>query len=352
MRHDSRISGGQPSPPYRTMDMQKPSLPPLKTVGLVLSALSSTLTQPVQILGDSITSPPRTPSPNGHSLQPSPREPLYTALTYKPPSLYPNKKQRTDSVTASAQSYSHFAPSSTLEPQHHPSSMRSNVRFPPISQMPSMDARRGSLRAVPTPQSATTPSWPGSYHSTKDPGHGSSYEAARYYQSPEQTPTSAVMEPFPRLGSSFAGAVQDPFVREMRESFAHPDERSTSRRSSTAGGYNGYPPRPYDREAPRTTQQYHQGSRYSIPVRDGYQEHRDSAHWHEQQPRSMHGYSQNTYPGNAPAFFMPSHYEYQHGKARKRSNLPKQSTEIMKTWFDQVRSQCVIHVASLTDMSM
>ncbi|KAK4544666.1 hypothetical protein LTR36_003915 [Oleoguttula mirabilis] len=32
---------------------------------------------------------------------------------------------------------------------------------------------------------------------------------------------------------------------------------------------------------------------------------------------------------------MPSHYEYQHGKARKRSNLPKQSTEIMKTWFDQ-----------------
>lgn len=32
MRHDSRNSAGQPSPPCRAMDMQKPSLPPLKTV--------------------------------------------------------------------------------------------------------------------------------------------------------------------------------------------------------------------------------------------------------------------------------------------------------------------------------
>ena len=44
--------------------------------------------------------------------------------------------------------------------------------------------------------------------------------------------------------------------------------------------------------------------------------------------------------GNAPypyshAFFVPSHYEYQNGKSRKRSNLPKQSTEIMKRWFDE-----------------
>lgn len=34
VRHDSHISAGQPSPPYRAMDMHKPSLPPLKTVGL------------------------------------------------------------------------------------------------------------------------------------------------------------------------------------------------------------------------------------------------------------------------------------------------------------------------------
>lgn len=212
--------------------------------------------------------------------------------------------------------------------------MRQNVRFPPISQMPSMDARRGSVHSIPTPHSAISPTWPGSYHPAKDAGHRSNHEAARYYQSPEQTPTSAAMEPFPRI-STVAGAVQDPFAREMRDSFAHHDERSTSRRSSTVGNYSAYPPRPYDREAPRA-QQYHQGSHYSVPVRDGFPERRESNHWHEQQPRSMNGYGQNSYPGPVPAFFMPSHYEYQHGKARKRSNLPKQSTEIMKTWFDQV----------------
>lgn len=42
------------------------------------------------------------------------------------------------------------------------------------------------------------------------------------------------------------------------------------------------------------------------------------------------------YQDAQPTFFMPSHYDYQQGKTRKRSNLPKQSTEIMKTWFDQV----------------
>lgn len=36
MRHDSHNSAGQPSPPYRSTDMMKPSLPPLKTVGLHL----------------------------------------------------------------------------------------------------------------------------------------------------------------------------------------------------------------------------------------------------------------------------------------------------------------------------
>jgi hypothetical protein len=47
-------------------------------------------------------------------------------------------------------------------------------------------------------------------------------------------------------------------------------------------------------------------------------------------------YSRMGYEDAQPTFFMPSHYDYQQGKTRKRSNLPKQSTEIMKTWFDQV----------------
>ena len=52
----------------------------------------------------------------------------------------------------------------------------------------------------------------------------------------------------------------------------------------------------------------------------------------------LHRYPPGTRQTSHAAFFMPNHYDYQQGKARKRSNLPKQSTEIMKTWFDQVFS--------------
>jgi hypothetical protein len=133
---------------------------------------------------------------------------------------------------------------------------------------------------------------------------------------------------------TLTGPGQDPFAKQMRESFAHNGDRPASRRVST-GAYSTYTSRPYDRE-PRQSP-YYPNVRYSAPARDAYPEHRDSIRYgriDEQQPRS---FGQNSYhQGNVPSFFMPSHYEYQHGKARKRSNLPKQSTEIMKTWFDQV----------------
>ena len=45
--------------------------------------------------------------------------------------------------------------------------------------------------------------------------------------------------------------------------------------------------------------------------------------------------------------FLPSPYEYQHIKVRKRSNLPKQSTEIMKVWFDQVNHMSVFCIVTL-----
>lgn len=59
-----------------------------------------------------------------------------------------------------------------------------------------------------------------------------------------------------------------------------------------------------------------------------------------------HGYNSPPYP-YAQAFFVPSHYEYQNGKSRKRSNLPKQSTEIMKRWFGK-QILTFHHVANLT----
>jgi len=55
-------------------------------------------------------------------------------------------------------------------------------------------------------------------------------------------------------------------------------------------------------------------------------------------------YNRLGYEEAQPTFFMPSHYDYQQGKTRKRSNLPKQSTEIMKTWFDQVGQNNPWHI--------
>ncbi|KAK5109895.1 hypothetical protein LTR62_006502 [Meristemomyces frigidus] len=46
---------------------------------------------------------------------------------------------------------------------------------------------------------------------------------------------------------------------------------------------------------------------------------------------------------------MPSQYDHtqqQGGKARKRSNLPKQSTEIMKVWFDQATGISMTQVSN------
>ncbi|GAB7351519.1 hypothetical protein MBLNU459_g2160t2 [Dothideomycetes sp. NU459] len=61
------------------------------------------------------------------------------------------------------------------------------------------------------------------------------------------------------------------------------------------------------------------------PVSSYASEYRASAH---------DEHSGASYP-YAQSYFVPSHYEYQNGKSRKRSNLPKQSTEIMKKWFDE-----------------
>ncbi|KAF7196347.1 Homeobox protein TGIF1 [Pseudocercospora fuligena] len=326
-RRDSRNTGAPHSPPYGSGDMQKPSLPPLKTV-----------------LGDNISSPPRTPSPRGSPMQPGPREPSYTTSTFKPPALYPNKKQRTEPALRSAPPYPGadrinptFPPSTTLDRRPDGSSVRGSSHYPSLSAQMDIDSRRPSMHTLTAPHTAISPPWGSQYHSAKSSSSRSSFEtSASHYQTPEQTPTSIILEPaFPRM-SSMPGSVQDPFAREMRDSFSHSSERPTSRRGSTSG-YGAYPPAPYDRE-PSRPGPHQQGSRYSIPVRHGYAEPRDSMRYgrpEEQQPRSINGYPQHSYQSHAPAFFMPSHYEYQHGKARKRSNLPKQSTEIMKQWFDQ-----------------
>lgn len=280
-----------------------------------------------QVLGNNISSPPRTPSPGGSPGQLAPREPSYITSTYKPPSLYPNKKQRTGSVgfPEPAMAGPRFAPTATLESNAHATSSRSSMsQFPP---METSDSHRTNIHAV------NSPPWGAHCQPPKSAGGRQIYDSgASHYQTPEQTPTSTMLEPsYPRV-NPFTGTAPDPFTRQIRESFGQSSDRPSSRRSSVSS-YGMYPPRTYEREPCRP-------GHYVQQTRDIYNDPRDSARYGRpegQQPRPV-GFPSHPYQSNAPPFFMPSHYEYQHGKARKRSNLPKQSTEIMKTWFDQVCS--------------
>lgn len=287
-------------------------------------------------------------------MQLAPREPNYTALTYKPPALYPSKKQCTDHVLNSAPPTS-FPGSNSSDPRFAPSSrdngVRSNVQLPP---METIDTRRANMQTytAPTSTSTTSPSWGPKYSSAKSPSTRETLEAsAHHYRTPEQTPTTAMLEhSFPRV-NPFSGPIQDPFTREIRDGFEGPPSRRAS-----ASGYVLYPSRQYERESQRCTP-YQQGGRHSVSSRESYPEPRESARYgimEEPQSHGPHSYAPHPYQSGVPAFFMPSHYEYQHGKARKRSNLPKQSTEIMKTWFDQVPicRWCVKHCEATADSNI
>lgn len=275
-----------------------------------------------QVLGNSISSPPRTPSPGGSPGQLAPREPSYITSTYKPPSLYPNKKQRMEPLYSGvAANGPRFAPSTTLEPTTSASSMRSSVQFPPMN---STHVRRTHA------QSVGSPPWSSQDASARSGGARTHENAPGQYQNADQPP----VEPsFPRR-NPFTGTAPDPFARQMRDSFGQSGDRPSSRRSSVSTYAMYPPPSSFDREQPRPSP-YSAGS---YAMRDGYSDPRDPIRYGrpEEHQDCQPGFPAQPYQSNVPAYFMPSHYEYQHGKARKRSNLPKQSTEIMKTWFDQV----------------
>ena len=88
---------------------------------------------------------------------------------------------------------------------------------------------------------------------------------------------------------------------------------------------------------------------YSLPVREvhvqdhrqqicpgGLLNHANPPELYKREVPAVAGpYGAHNYSYDQSAYFSPSGYGYHNGKARKRSNLPKQSTEIMKRWFDE-----------------
>lgn len=147
-RRDSCSQRSPNSPPYHVTDSQRPSLPPLKTVSVRAPTRSPTVYLTTsQILPDGISSPPSTPSIPTRAFQPAPREPIYTSSTYKPPALYPHKKQRTDAFLEPGPWINHPSRGSS------PSSLRTPIE-PTLNGTPR--GPRDSFSAPPVPLSMST----------------------------------------------------------------------------------------------------------------------------------------------------------------------------------------------------
>lgn len=284
-----------------------------------------------------MSSPPQTPTISGVSFQPSPREPAYTTATYKPPSLYPNKKQRTDRVSESGlrnANGSNFdsprLPSATLEPRP---TLRADLAYPVL---PAHTEHRQSRRlSIQRPSDG-----PHAYHiSTARAPDGSHSPISTYqiFRTPDQSSTSATFAKAYPQSQALYPPMQEPMPHATHTILDRQSERRTLRRSST-DARQGYPSRSSEPNHVRHSS-CQPGVRLPLSSSDEFGPRLDErlfGRTEYPQTPSMSSLPNGGYENAQPAFFMPSHYEYQHGKARKRSNLPKQSTEIMKTWFDQV----------------
>ena len=284
-----------------------------------------------------------TPSPHQPIPQASPREPHFAFPTFKPPALYPSKKQK----FAQAASYSHceftcsslprFLPQATnaeMSSYGKPLNERSILASDPLD-LAERNTHRPSLQPLQTLNLGSARIWeartsPPSDYITPSSNRSFFDGPNMHYRSPEQTPTSSVPDStLPRpLG-----------LLETRGSYVPASNQLGLRRLSYQSCEDFAST--FQHQYPMRQLPLHRELRYSIPQRGRYTPHADDFTPEQQGQRGLQyarAVNQPCGPSDSNTMFAPSHYEYQHGKARKRSNLPKQSTEIMKNWFDQVRT--------------
>ena len=330
---NGRIEKLPHSPSQWANDTRKPSLPPLKMV-CALSPLRKPNTDQLQVLADAISSPPQTPRAETTSRQPSPREPTINTYTFKPPALYPNKKVRNDLPT---QYWLDDRQSCALNNAAAGTTSRDPKRFnvaPLADAFPVPKGRRGSSQASLTssgpPMATSNLSFsPGSNRfslSSERHGHKACGRTDRDPRSSERAPVS------PTSQNSF-----------LQSDFVDPNRRM-SREQSRDLGENMYftarvcHPRPPIAPMQDIKRELDH-NRWPAASDAAYRAHEQSRGEHMRRDSvNTNLVAYRTSCGvNQAAFFLPPHCDYQQGKSRKRTNLPKQSTEIMKNWFDQVR---------------
>ena len=308
-----------------------------------------------------ISSPPRPTSMQGISTQPSPREPKLAATTFKPPlppSLYPNKKQRTDwfppvgripSPSNVALSRPLSTPSQqrttamSIEPrrsypradaQYHPSMSNQRVHLDP-GQHYSPHPQHEMPVQLPSP----------SYH-YRSPVESPRPSEARDYHFSEHAPTSASSEFNYRFGHpNAAQAHRNTYLSPATAHSAQwPDEHRPIPDQPASSGYGHYhhhsmgsadvervPPMPDARRSAsdglREDMEYEDSPEYEPAEQAQYQ------------PQTQAHYSFGRQQDKSPIFITgvpDSAWDNQVMKGRKRNNLPKDSIEVMKTWFDEV----------------
>lgn len=210
-------------------------------------------------------------------------------------------------------------PTGTLDASPNARHPRAGIVCPSPSAL--IDARQTRLQAVPdlsslsrvpiSPVSVRTAS-PSPHYPIRNYIHPSHY----MHRAPEQTAVSASFD----------------------RRHAYLSDRRVPRRSST-GVYGSYHPNSCD---PSHARHHSRQIDHAYHIQD-YPSRLDQR-FGPSDERFSPDFALGTCESVQPSFFTPSAYEYQHGKVRKRSNLPKQSTEIMKTWFDQVCAiqQCMV----------
>ncbi|KAK0250731.1 homeodomain super [Friedmanniomyces endolithicus] len=302
------------SPPYREGDAQKPSLPPLKMV-----------------LGDNLSSPPPTPPILSGPFQPAPREPAFTAATYMPPSLYPHKKPRVSLVSDHTPSYSNSTTCAspgpvrtTLEPRPYESTAHDRLSLSDTRYYEDAHAARRFSVQHATDNNANPSAQHRASYVPRATNHfdRSQQDGFQPYRTPDHTPTSTTHNTeFPAMGS-YASSRDSDLQKRRGSQYTTAQEPTTAHDNGSyheSHHHATYPPAVHSRG----------------PQIESYGAHHEDG----RMPRPSHlpppSYHRSPYGSTPPSYFMPSQYEYQQGKARKRSNLPKQSTEIMKTWFDR-----------------
>lgn len=303
-----------------------------------------------QVFGGKITSSFDTPQ-----TQPDPGEPSFSTSKYIPPALCPNKKPRTEIFFELSPTFNPMSslsstglPTASLEyKSHYPAHRASISQGQPTPHREYESRRRPPLhqgykrrQTDASPNGVKCQFARGSGDESRPRTNGAITKDT--YRSPDRTavPSSWLGPPYVHPPTTLARPSVDHFAPPFTDQYALDADHEMRRRSSVASPCDFAPPPPVD--PTRAGHPLSSSPRYLLSLNEcspskEYLIFMDRGR--PQPPGMMASNNRVGFQDRQAMFFISSHRDYQQGKRRKRSNLPKQSTDIMKTWFDQVR-QC------------